>query len=239
MEALSAVFRISSRFSVAVTRRTDVLLLGVFVGTLVGVLPGIGPLAAIAMLLPRRSTSASRGTIMLAGIYTAHNTGRRPPTRESSGRIGSMSLSRRLCNGDARRPARLAIARIGPLSQGRQARCSLRLPSAIAEIALISAPRNIFSDTIGSYRLGGARAWFDGQAIGMIFVGLLFGIASLRQFLHVTLLVRVFGLTTDFRSWWLPWPFGFAKFKGNLESAQESRLAIYQDMSSIYPTGQT
>ena len=43
---------------------------GVFVGTLVGVLPGIGPLAAIAMLLPATFNLPPVGAlIMLAGIY--------------------------------------------------------------------------------------------------------------------------------------------------------------------------
>ncbi|MDH3438677.1 MAG: tripartite tricarboxylate transporter permease, partial [Betaproteobacteria bacterium] len=44
--------------------------LGVFVGTLIGVLPGIGPLAAIAMLLPITFNLPPVGAlIMLAGIY--------------------------------------------------------------------------------------------------------------------------------------------------------------------------
>ena len=46
-------------------------LFGVFAGTLVGVLPGIGPLASISMLLPitfRISTPTS-ALIMFAGIY--------------------------------------------------------------------------------------------------------------------------------------------------------------------------
>lgn len=43
---------------------------GVFLGTLVGVLPGIGPLAAIAMLLPLTFTMTPYAAIiMLAGIY--------------------------------------------------------------------------------------------------------------------------------------------------------------------------
>ena len=43
---------------------------GVMIGTLVGVLPGLGPAAAIALLLPTtfKATPVS-GVIMLAGIY--------------------------------------------------------------------------------------------------------------------------------------------------------------------------
>ena len=44
--------------------------IGVLLGTLIGVLPGIGPLATIAMLLPVTFTlSPTSALIMLAGIY--------------------------------------------------------------------------------------------------------------------------------------------------------------------------
>src|SRR5262245_1875820 len=44
--------------------------IGVLVGTLIGVLPGIGSVAAIAMLLPLTfSLDATGAIIMLAGIY--------------------------------------------------------------------------------------------------------------------------------------------------------------------------
>src|SRR5499426_143347 len=44
--------------------------LGVLLGTLVGVLPGLGPVATIAMLLPATLTlPADSALIMLAGIY--------------------------------------------------------------------------------------------------------------------------------------------------------------------------
>ena len=45
-------------------------LIGVTVGTLIGVLPGIGPLATIAMLLPiTYAVPPVAALIMLAGIY--------------------------------------------------------------------------------------------------------------------------------------------------------------------------
>ena len=45
--------------------------IGVLLGTLIGVLPGIGPLATIAMLLPitYKLTDPTSALIMLAGIY--------------------------------------------------------------------------------------------------------------------------------------------------------------------------
>src|ERR1044071_1630195 len=45
-------------------------LLGVILGTLIGVLPGLGPVATIAMLLPITFTlTPITALIMLAGIY--------------------------------------------------------------------------------------------------------------------------------------------------------------------------
>src|SRR5438132_12272072 len=45
-------------------------LIGVTVGTLIGVLPGIGPLGTIAMLMPiTYSVSPVSALIILAGIY--------------------------------------------------------------------------------------------------------------------------------------------------------------------------
>ena len=59
-------------FSVAATL-TNIFycFIGVLFGTLVGVLPGIGPLATIAMLLPvtYKMTDPTTALIMLAGIY--------------------------------------------------------------------------------------------------------------------------------------------------------------------------
>src|SRR5512145_3373655 len=44
--------------------------MGVVLGTLIGVLPGLGPVATIAMLLPSiYSLDATPALIMLAGIY--------------------------------------------------------------------------------------------------------------------------------------------------------------------------
>src|SRR5215475_4342382 len=58
-------------FSVALSLQNLLYcLLGVTVGTLIGVLPGIGPLGTIAMLMPLTySVSPVSALIMLAGIY--------------------------------------------------------------------------------------------------------------------------------------------------------------------------
>jgi hypothetical protein len=58
--------------------------IGVLVGTVIGVLPGIGPLATIAMLLPLTfNVSPVAALIMLAGIYYGPSTAA-PPRPSSS-----------------------------------------------------------------------------------------------------------------------------------------------------------
>src|SRR3970040_1392625 len=68
MEALSGVLH---GFSVALQPiNVFYCFLGVVIGTLVGVLPGLGPASAIALLLPTTfHVSPVAATIMLAGIY--------------------------------------------------------------------------------------------------------------------------------------------------------------------------
>ena len=59
-------------FSAAATAQNLLYcFIGVTLGTLIGVLPGIGPLATIAMLLPAtyKMTDPTSALIMLAGIY--------------------------------------------------------------------------------------------------------------------------------------------------------------------------
>ena len=58
-------------FSVALTIQNILYcFLGVLLGTAVGVLPGIGPVATVAMLLPLTfSLDPAAAMIMLAGIY--------------------------------------------------------------------------------------------------------------------------------------------------------------------------
>jgi putative tricarboxylic transport membrane protein len=53
--------------------------MGCLLGTLIGVLPGLGSVTTIAMLLPSIYTlDATPALVMLAGIYTARSTAGRP-----------------------------------------------------------------------------------------------------------------------------------------------------------------
>ena len=58
-------------FSVALSlQNLDYCFLGVFVGTAIGVLPGVGPLVTIAVLLPLTfGLPPESAMIMLSGIY--------------------------------------------------------------------------------------------------------------------------------------------------------------------------
>src|SRR3954453_13889672 len=68
-------------FSVALSLQNLLYcLIGVTVGTLIGVLPGIGPLGTIAILLPITYGVAPVGAlIMLAGIYSGAQDGGSTP----------------------------------------------------------------------------------------------------------------------------------------------------------------
>ena len=44
-------------------------VIGCFLGTLIGVLPGLGPVAGTAILIPLTFSSPDRRLIMLSGIY--------------------------------------------------------------------------------------------------------------------------------------------------------------------------
>src|SRR5256886_2984003 len=108
-------------FSVAL--QPDVLwyaFLGCLVGTIVGVLPGIGPLSGISILLPATfGLDTTKSVMMLAGIYYGSQYGgsttsilMRIPGGAASGmtRIDGYPLAQK------RRPgAALCIAPVGPL----------------------------------------------------------------------------------------------------------------------------
>ena len=68
-------------FTVALSLQNLVYcFIGVFVGTAIGVLPGVGPLVTIAMLLPITfNLPPIPALIMLAGTITAHSTAAPPP----------------------------------------------------------------------------------------------------------------------------------------------------------------
>ncbi|HSB73481.1 MAG TPA: tripartite tricarboxylate transporter permease [Candidatus Methylomirabilis sp.] len=71
MEILGSLHQLLAGFAVATTpENLFYCLAGAIVGTLVGILPGLGPIAGIALLIPATfSLSPTSAIIMLAGIY--------------------------------------------------------------------------------------------------------------------------------------------------------------------------
>src|SRR5512136_2610592 len=71
MDVMSSLQYLVTGFGVATTpENLFYCLAGAVVGTLVGVLPGLGPIAGIALLIPATlNLNATSAIIMLAGIY--------------------------------------------------------------------------------------------------------------------------------------------------------------------------
>lgn len=71
MDVLGSFQHLIDGFAIATTfENLFYVLLGAIVGTLVGVFPGLGPIAGIALLIPATfGLNATSAIIMLAGIY--------------------------------------------------------------------------------------------------------------------------------------------------------------------------
>src|SRR5438874_11787868 len=134
-------------FSVAL--QPDVLwyaFLGCLVGTIVGVLPGIGPLTGISILLPATfGLDATKAVVMLAGIYYGSQYG--GSTTSILMRIPGEAASVMTCiDGYAmtqkgRGGAALAIAAIGSFIAGTVSVVGLMLAAPpIAAVALKFGP---------------------------------------------------------------------------------------------------
>ena len=155
---------------------------GVFIGTLVGVLPGIGPLAAVSMLLPTTFTLPPVGAlIMLAGIYYGTQYGGSTTSilvnlpGESSSVVTCIEGYQMAKQGRAG-PA-LAIAALGSFFAGTV--CTLLIAVAgppLAQVALKFGAPEYFSlmvmSLIGSAMMARCSLL---KAIAMICLGLLIG----------------------------------------------------------------
>jgi len=75
-------------FAVALTvQNTAYCFIGVLLGTVIGVLPGIGPVTTVAMLLPISfALPPESAFILLAGIYYGASTAARPRRSWSTSR---------------------------------------------------------------------------------------------------------------------------------------------------------
>jgi putative tricarboxylic transport membrane protein len=160
-------------------------LIGVFLGTAVGVLPGLGPTATIAMLLPGTFTLPPvSALIMLAGIYYGAQYGGSTtailvnlPGESSSvvTAIDGYKMAR-----DGRAGKALATAAIGSFVAGTFATLLLALfAPPLAELALKFGPAEYFSlmvlGLVASVVLASGSIL---HAIGMVILGLLLGLVG-------------------------------------------------------------
>jgi TctA family transporter len=160
-------------------------LIGVFLGTLIGVLPGIGPIATIAMLLPTTfSLPPVSALIMLAGIYYGAQYGGSTTAilvnvpGETSAVVTTLDGYQMARQGRA--GAALATAAIGSFIAGTAATFVIALfAPPLAEIALKFGAAEYFSmmvlGLVASVVLARGSLL---KAIGMIVLGLLLGLVG-------------------------------------------------------------
>jgi TctA family transporter len=159
--------------------------LGVSVGTLIGVLPGIGPLATIAMLLPLTFNVAPVGAlIMLAGIYYGAQYGGSTTAilvnlpGETSAVVTTLDGYQMARQGRAG-PA-LAIAAIGSFVAGTFGTLLIALAGPpLAEVALKFGAPEYFSLMLMGLVAAAVLAQGDMvKSLAMVAMGLLLGIVG-------------------------------------------------------------
>ncbi|CAL60636.1 conserved hypothetical protein; putative membrane protein [Herminiimonas arsenicoxydans] len=160
-------------------------LIGVFLGTAVGVLPGLGPVATIAMLLPATfALPPIAALIMLAGIYYGAQYGGSTTAilvnlpGESSSVVTAIDGYQMARQGNAGKA--LATAAIGSFFAGTVATILLALfAPPLAELALKFGPAEYFSlmvlGLVASVVLASGSLL---NAIGMVILGLLLGLVG-------------------------------------------------------------
>ncbi|WP_151636820.1 tripartite tricarboxylate transporter permease [Noviherbaspirillum aerium] len=160
-------------------------LIGVFLGTAIGVLPGLGPVATIAMLLPATfSLPPISSLIMLAGIYYGAQYGGSTTAilvnlpGESSSVVTAIDGYQMARQGHAGKA--LATAALGSFFAGSVATVLLALfAPPLAELALKFGPAEYFSlmvlGLVASVVLAHGSLL---RAIGMIILGLLLGLVG-------------------------------------------------------------
>ncbi len=221
--------------------------IGVFAGTMVGVLPGIGPVAAIAMLLPTTfHLPTVSALIMLAGLFYGAQYGGSTTSilvnlpGESSSVVTCLDGYQMAKKGRAG-PA-LAIAAIGSFIAGTFSTMLISFAGpALAKITLeFSAPEYFSLMAMG---LIGSAVLAQGpllKAIAMILTGLIFGMAGtdvntgVPRFTFgapgladgISIVVLAMGM------------FGFAEILTNLEKGYDTagRDLLTKKIDHLYPS---
>src|ERR1043165_9539230 len=217
---------------------------GVLLGTLIGVLPGIGPVATIAMLLPVTfNLGPLAALIMLAGIYYGAQYGGSTTAilvnipGESSSVVTCLDGSQRARRGRAG-PA-LAVAALGSFFAGCVAPLIIAVAAPpLAEVALKFGPSEYFSLMV--FGLIAATVLAHGsliKAIAMVVFGLLLGIIGtdvnsgvLRFTFGIPELSDGIGFVIVAMGM-----FGTAEIIGNLE-LKDKREIFTSKVTHLYPT---
>ncbi|MEI6301143.1 MAG: tripartite tricarboxylate transporter permease [Betaproteobacteria bacterium] len=220
---------------------------GVVLGTLIGVLPGIGPVATIAMLLPVTfNLPPVSALIMLAGIYYGAQYGGSTTAilvnlpGESSSAVTTLDGYQMAKQGRAG-PA-LGIAAIGSFIAGTVSTMVIAVAAPpLAEVALKFGPAEYFSLMV--LGLVAAVVLAHGsllKAISMVVLGLLLGLVGTdvnsgvaRFSFGVPELSDGIGFVIVAMGM-----FGFAEIITNLEQGEETRELLTQKVTNLLPTWQ-
>jgi TctA family transporter len=218
--------------------------IGVLLGTMIGVLPGLGPIATIAMLLPATyALPPIAALIMLAGIYYGAQYGGSTtailvniPGESSSvvTAIDGYQMARR-----GRAGVALFTAGFGSFFAGCVATLVLAAFAApLAEVAFKFGPAEYFSLMV--LGLIGAVVLASGsliKAIGMIVLGLLLGLigtdvnsGAARYSFDIPELTDGIGFVAIAMG-----VFGFAEIMNNLEQ-KEKRETFLDKVTSLWPS---
>lgn len=220
--------------------------LGVVIGTLIGVLPGIGPTATIAMLLPITFTlSPSTSLIMLAGIYYGAQYGGSTTAilinlpGEASSAVTALDGYQMARHGRAG-PA-LAIAAIGSFLAGTVSTLLVALfAKPLTSIALEFKSVEYFSLIV--FGLISSVVLAHGsivKALGMIVLGLLLGVVGTDMYtgakrftLDIVELGDGFNIVAIAVG-----IFGVAEIFKNLEVEAAHRTVVAGKIEGLFPTG--
>src|SRR5512145_1041492 len=219
---------------------------GCLLGTLIGVLPGIGPLATIAMLLPvTYGLEPVAALIMLAGIYYGAQYGGSTTAilvnlpGESSSVVTILDGYQMARHGRAG-PA-LAAAGLGSFFAGCVGTLILAAFAApLTEVAFKFGPAEYFSLMV--LGLIGAVVLASGsllKAVAMIVLGLLLGLVGTdvnsgvaRFSFDIPELTDGIGFITIAMG-----VFGYGEIIANLSHSEDQREVFTGKVKNIYPTG--
>jgi TctA family transporter len=245
---MDLISNLATGFGVALSLQNLAFALGgVFIGTLIGVLPGLGPVPAIAMLLPSIYTlDPTAALIMLAGVYYGAQYGGSTTAilinlpGESSSIVTAIDGYQMARKGRA--GAALAAAGLGSFFAGCVGTLVLAaFAPALAGIAFAFGPAEyaalMLLGLIGAVVLASGSV---SKAVGMVLLGLLLGqintdpLSGVERFsFGIPELTDGLGFVAVAMGL-----FGFGEIIGNLNRPPESREVFTRDVKNLWPTGE-